>query len=231
MIFFQNGWDPDYVEAGGPGSPNWHKSNALRPCAAGPSCRASCWPRAAGTTSWSTRCRRSRATSSSRKPRYSGLLQHQARQPAARARHPQPGLRRHRHQRLRRVDPARRLLPGIFRRHAGGRHAPGRARLHPGGRALQRREVLRLGLDRRRFLRRLRPANIDPMRPKERPDAQDSHLPARHRQADRALLARHPGRRRGLCLGHAGARQGHQRRPCRRRRQARPTSCWRPSSR
>jgi len=30
IIFFQNGWDADYVEAGGPGSPNWHKSHALR---------------------------------------------------------------------------------------------------------------------------------------------------------------------------------------------------------
>ena len=30
VIFFQNGWDPDYVEAGGPGSPNHHKSNALK---------------------------------------------------------------------------------------------------------------------------------------------------------------------------------------------------------
>lgn len=30
VIFFQNGWDCDYVEAGGPGSPNFHKSNALR---------------------------------------------------------------------------------------------------------------------------------------------------------------------------------------------------------
>ena len=30
IIWFQNGWDPDYVEAGGPGSPNWHKSNALK---------------------------------------------------------------------------------------------------------------------------------------------------------------------------------------------------------
>jgi len=29
-IFLQNGWDADYVEAGGPGSPNWHKSNALK---------------------------------------------------------------------------------------------------------------------------------------------------------------------------------------------------------
>ena len=30
VIYFQNGWDGDYVEAGGPGSPNWHKSNAMK---------------------------------------------------------------------------------------------------------------------------------------------------------------------------------------------------------
>jgi ureidoacrylate peracid hydrolase len=30
VVFFKNGWDPDYVEAGGPGSPNWWKSNALK---------------------------------------------------------------------------------------------------------------------------------------------------------------------------------------------------------
>lgn len=30
IVFFQNGWDPQYVEAGGPGSPNWYKSNALK---------------------------------------------------------------------------------------------------------------------------------------------------------------------------------------------------------
>ena len=30
VVYLQNGWDADYVEAGGPGSPNWHKSNALR---------------------------------------------------------------------------------------------------------------------------------------------------------------------------------------------------------
>jgi ureidoacrylate peracid hydrolase len=30
VIYFQNGWDKDYLEAGGPGSPNWHKSNALK---------------------------------------------------------------------------------------------------------------------------------------------------------------------------------------------------------
>ncbi|RFA30815.1 pyrimidine utilization protein B [Alkalilimnicola ehrlichii] len=30
VAFFQNGWDSEYTEAGGPGSPNWHKSNALK---------------------------------------------------------------------------------------------------------------------------------------------------------------------------------------------------------
>jgi ureidoacrylate peracid hydrolase len=36
VVFFQNGWDPDYQEAGGPGSPNWHKSNALKTMRARP---------------------------------------------------------------------------------------------------------------------------------------------------------------------------------------------------
>ncbi len=36
VVYLQNGWDPDYAEAGGPGSPNWHKSNALRTMRARP---------------------------------------------------------------------------------------------------------------------------------------------------------------------------------------------------
>jgi len=30
VVYFQNGWDADYAEAGGEGSPNWWKSNALK---------------------------------------------------------------------------------------------------------------------------------------------------------------------------------------------------------
>ena len=30
IIWFQNGWDDQYVEAGGPGSPNYHNSTALK---------------------------------------------------------------------------------------------------------------------------------------------------------------------------------------------------------
>jgi ureidoacrylate peracid hydrolase len=36
IIYFQNGWDKDYAEAGGPGSPNWYKSNALKTMRARP---------------------------------------------------------------------------------------------------------------------------------------------------------------------------------------------------
>jgi ureidoacrylate peracid hydrolase len=36
VVFLQNGWDPDYVEAGTPQSPNWHKSNALKTMRARP---------------------------------------------------------------------------------------------------------------------------------------------------------------------------------------------------
>jgi ureidoacrylate peracid hydrolase len=36
IVYLQNGWDADYVEAGGPGSPNFHKSNALKTMRAQP---------------------------------------------------------------------------------------------------------------------------------------------------------------------------------------------------
>ncbi|MED5545254.1 MAG: pyrimidine utilization protein B [Pseudomonadota bacterium] len=36
VIFLQNGWDADYVEAGTPQSPNYHKSNALKTMRARP---------------------------------------------------------------------------------------------------------------------------------------------------------------------------------------------------
>lgn len=36
VVFLQNGWDADYQEAGGRGSPNWHKSNALKTMRARP---------------------------------------------------------------------------------------------------------------------------------------------------------------------------------------------------
>ena len=36
VVFLQNGWDPEYIEAGTPLSPNWYKSNALKTMRAKP---------------------------------------------------------------------------------------------------------------------------------------------------------------------------------------------------
>ncbi len=36
VVYLQNGWDPEYVEAGTPRSPNYHKSNALKTMRARP---------------------------------------------------------------------------------------------------------------------------------------------------------------------------------------------------
>ena len=45
-----------------------------RPCASGPSCRASCWPRAAGTTSWSQALPPQPGDIVVAKPRYSAFF-------------------------------------------------------------------------------------------------------------------------------------------------------------
>lgn len=49
VIFFKNGWDADYVEAGGEGSPNFHKSNAIKTMRKKPELRASCCLKGVGT--------------------------------------------------------------------------------------------------------------------------------------------------------------------------------------
>ena len=105
VIFFQNGWDPDYVEAGGPGSPNWHKSNALKTMRA----QARAAGQAAGQGRLGLRAGAGAAAAARRHRRREAalqrLLQHQPRQPAARRGHPLAGLHRHRDQRVRRVAP------------------------------------------------------------------------------------------------------------------------------
>ena len=153
VIFFQNGWDKDYVEAGGPGSPNWHKSNALKTMRARPELAR----HAAGKRHVGLRPGR-RTGAAARRHRHSQdplqrLLQHQYRQRAALTRNPHPRVHRRRHQRLRGVVAARRLPPRIFRRRARGRHPSSGTGLHSESPRLQRRKILRLGLHRRRLLR------------------------------------------------------------------------------
>ncbi len=66
IIWFQNGWDEQYVEAGGPGSPNYHKSNALKTMRHARNYRASCWQKAVGIINWLTNYGPGRAISSCR---------------------------------------------------------------------------------------------------------------------------------------------------------------------
>ena len=102
IVYFQNGWDPDYVEAGGPGSPNWHKSNALKTMRARPELQGKLLARGGWDYALVDALAPQPGDIVLPKTALFGLLQLAARQRAALARHPQPRLRRHRHQRLRR---------------------------------------------------------------------------------------------------------------------------------
>ena len=193
----------------------------------GPSCRASCWPRAAGTTSWSRRCRRSPATSSSRKPRYSAFFNTNL-DSLLRAR----GIRSLVFTGIATnvcvgVDPARRLLPRVFRRRAARRHAPCRARLHPAGARCYNIENFFGWVSSVDEFRTALQANINPTGDLKGRDLmpKTAIIPPGSGHDAGALLARRHGRRHRLCLGHAGARRGDQRRPCRRRRQADRATC------
>ena len=155
VIFFQNGWDTDYVEAGGPGSPNWHKSNALKTMRARPELQGKLLAKGGWDYELVEALPPQPGDIIVPKPRYSAFFNTNLDSLLRAKRHPLAGLHRHRDERVRRVHAARRLLPRIFRRRAARRHASCRARLHPEGHAVQRRELLRLGLLGRRVPHRL----------------------------------------------------------------------------
>lgn len=113
IVWFQNGWDDQYVEAGGPGSPNFHKSNALKTMRQRPELQARCWRKAAGIINWWMSWYRKPAISYCRN-RATAAFSIPARQPAAQPGHSSSGLYGHCHQRLRGVDPARRLFLEYF---------------------------------------------------------------------------------------------------------------------
>ena len=222
VIFFQNGWDPDYVEAGGPGSPNWHKSNALKTMRkqAGAAGQAAGQGRL-GLRAGRRRCRRSPATSSSPSratapsstPTSTACC---ARAASARWSSPaSPPMSASSRPcatasswnisawccttpRTRR-GPTSSSRPSLYNieKFFGWVSSVEEFRTRPAGQ--HQSDADNEGRD------------LMPMK---------AIFPAGHRQDAGALFARHHGRRHRLCLGHAGARQGDQRRPCRRRRGA-----------
>ncbi|WP_118134426.1 isochorismatase family protein [Oceanicella sp. SM1341] len=74
ILYFQNGWDPDYVEAGGPGSPNWHKSNALRTMRARPELQGKLLARGGWDHALIERMQPAPGEIVMHKPRYSGVF-------------------------------------------------------------------------------------------------------------------------------------------------------------
>ncbi|VTM95500.1 Peroxyureidoacrylate/ureidoacrylate amidohydrolase RutB [Raoultella planticola] len=56
IIWFQNGWDEEYMEAGGPGSPNYHKSNALKTMRRRPELQGKLLAKGGWIINWSMNC-------------------------------------------------------------------------------------------------------------------------------------------------------------------------------
>ncbi len=137
IIWFQNGWDDQYVEAGGPGSPNYHKSNALKTMRQRPELQGKLLAKGGWDYQLVDELTPQEGDIVLPKPRYSGFFNTPPRQHFAQPRHTPPGVHRDRHQRLRRIDAARWLLSRILRHRAGGCHPSGRPGLRPAGGAVQ----------------------------------------------------------------------------------------------
>ena len=89
VVFFQNGWDADYVEAGGPGSPNWHKSNALKTMREKPELHGKLLAKGGWDYELVEALPPQPGDIVVAQAALQRLLQHRPRQHAARARHPQ----------------------------------------------------------------------------------------------------------------------------------------------
>ncbi len=127
----------DYVEAGGPGSPNWHKSNALKTMRKRPELQGQLLAKGTWDYAIIDELQPKPGDILVPKSRYSGFFNTNMDSVLQSPRHPQSRLRRHRHQCLRRMLAARCLPSRIFRRRCcedATHHAW--AGLHPAGDAL-----------------------------------------------------------------------------------------------
>jgi ureidoacrylate peracid hydrolase len=134
-IFLQNGWDADYVEAGGPGSPNWHKSNAMKTMRRQPALMGQLLAKGGWDYAIVDALKPQPGDVVIAKTRYS-VFYNTNFDSFLRARHPQPGVHRDRHQRLRGILAAGRVPPRILRHCPRGRHASSRTGVRAAGGAV-----------------------------------------------------------------------------------------------
>ncbi|XPE25495.1 isochorismatase family protein [Shigella sonnei] len=114
IIWFQNGWDEQYVEAGGPGSPNFHESNALKTMRNQPQLQGKLLAKGSWDYQLVDELVPQPGDIVLPKPRYSGFFNTPL-DSILRSR----GIRHlvftgYRYQRLRRIDATRRLFSGVF---------------------------------------------------------------------------------------------------------------------
>ena len=126
IIWFQNGWDEQYVEAGGPGSPNFHKSNALKTMRKQPQLQGKLLAKGSWDYQLVDELVPQPGDIVLPKP-LQRFLQYAAGQHFAQPWNTPSGFHRYRYQRLRRIDATRWLFSGVFRRGAGRRNTPGGA--------------------------------------------------------------------------------------------------------
>ncbi len=137
IIWFQNGWDDQYVEAGGPGSPNYHKSNALKTMRQRPELQGKLLAKGGWDYQLVDELTPQEGDIVLPKPRYSGFFNT-----------PLDSILRSRGIRhlvftgiatnvCVEIDAARWLLSRILRHRAGGCHPSGRPGLRPAGGAVQ----------------------------------------------------------------------------------------------
>ncbi|VFS69740.1 Peroxyureidoacrylate/ureidoacrylate amidohydrolase RutB [Raoultella terrigena] len=105
IIWFQNGWDDQYMEAGGPGSPNYHKSNALKTMRRRPELQGKLLAKGGWDYQLVDELRPQPGDVVLPKPRYSGFYNTQLDSILRSRGIPPPGVHRYRHQRLRGSPP------------------------------------------------------------------------------------------------------------------------------
>ncbi len=154
IIWFQNGWDEQYVEAGGPGSPNFHKSNALKTMRKQPQLQGKLLAKGSWDYQLVDELVPQPGDIVLPKPRYSGFFNTPLDSIFAQPWNTPSGFHRYRYQRLRRIDATRWLFSGVFRRGAGRRNTPGGAGICTESRVVQYRNLFWLGQRRRNVLRR-----------------------------------------------------------------------------
>jgi ureidoacrylate peracid hydrolase len=200
IIWFQNGWDDQYVEAGGPGSPNFHKSNALKTMRKRPELQGKLLAKGGWDYQLVDELVPQAGDIVLPKPRYSGFFNT-----------PLDSLLRSRGIRhlvftgiATNVCVESTLRDGFFLEYFGvvledATHQAGPEFAQKA--ALFNIETFLAGSVTSRFLRR--PDRRSPVSPEEKHNAKIRDYSAGHQHADCPVCPRHARRRRGVCLRHA----------------------------